>query len=139
VKATPRLDTTSRFDGQRGPNGFRLCRQCGTECDSKRKTYCSKQCVSLWKLERWPSVQRRAVGERDRGKCETCPAVVQVDAYPHQWEMDHRIPLAEGGSNKLDNLRTLCIPCHRKATAELAGRRAKRARRRRTRTRRSAA
>jgi N6-adenosine-specific RNA methylase IME4/5-methylcytosine-specific restriction endonuclease McrA len=129
MASTPRLDTTSKYDGQTGPRGFRLCRQCGNECDSNRKTYCSKQCVALWKLERWPSVQRRAVGKRDRGKCEICPTVVDVSAYPHQWEMDHRIPLAEGGTNALDNLRTLCIPCHRRVTKELAGRlaRAKRA------------
>jgi 5-methylcytosine-specific restriction protein A len=201
VKATPRLDTTSRFDGQRGPNGFRLCRQCGTECDSKRKTFCAQPCVEQWKLERWPAVQRCAVEERDRGVCQRCGLCIgriedrakalhkrlarltygrrwpqsapeqaerdlaraernasrlgralarygvryqfrrrgYVSHVPHLWEMDHKVPLAEGGTNALDNLRTLCIPCHRKVTAELAGRRAKRARRRRTRTRRSAA
>lgn len=43
------------------------------------------------------------------------------------WEADHVVPVAEGGGGcGLDNLRTLCIPCHRAATAELAGRRAHR-------------
>jgi 5-methylcytosine-specific restriction protein A len=41
------------------------------------------------------------------------------------WEMDHTIPVIEGGGScGLENLRTLCWACHRKATAELAARRA---------------
>jgi 5-methylcytosine-specific restriction endonuclease McrA len=182
---TPRLDTSSRFDGQRGPNGFSLCRQCGDECDNKRQTYCSPACVAQWKLERWPTVQRRHVWERDGGVCRSCgfnvkrferrarwisdrlgarsfnisrlhgPAwtrefnaikrngarlercVVRVVAryrfkahranwLPHFWEMDHCVPLAEGGTNELENLRVLCVPCHRAETKALAGRLAQR-------------
>ena len=41
------------------------------------------------------------------------------------WDMDHVIPVEEGGGEcGLDGLRTLCIPCHRKVTAEQARRRA---------------
>lgn len=40
------------------------------------------------------------------------------------WEADHTIPLIEGGSLSLDNLRTLCLRCHRQATRQLAARRA---------------
>ena len=32
------------------------------------------------------------------------------------WDMDHRVPLWRGGVNELNNLRTMCIPCHRVAT-----------------------
>jgi 5-methylcytosine-specific restriction enzyme A len=39
------------------------------------------------------------------------------------WEADHRVPVVEGGDSSLENMRTLCIPCHRIATRELAGRR----------------
>lgn len=42
------------------------------------------------------------------------------------WEADHILPLVEGGSHALDNLRVLCVPCHVKVTSELAGRIAKR-------------
>lgn len=39
------------------------------------------------------------------------------------WDADHIIPVAEGGLKLgLDNLRTLCHPCHKKETAALAGR-----------------
>jgi len=45
------------------------------------------------------------------------------------WEADHVVPVVEGGGGcGLDNLRTLCIPCHREATAALSGRRAHRRR-----------
>lgn len=41
------------------------------------------------------------------------------------WDMDHNKPVVEGGGEcGLDNLRTLCIPCHKKATKDLAARRA---------------
>lgn len=41
------------------------------------------------------------------------------------WDADHITPVVEGGGEcDLDNLRTLCHPCHKVSTAELAGRRA---------------
>lgn len=39
------------------------------------------------------------------------------------WEADHITPLIEGGTHTGDNLRTLCIWCHREETAALARRR----------------
>lgn len=46
--------------------------------------------------------------------------------YRRLWEMDHRIPVIEGGGGcGLENLRTLCWACHKTATAALAARRAK--------------
>lgn len=51
---------------------------------------------------------------------------------PHRitlWDMDHIVPVVEGGGEcGLDNLRTLCPPCHKRVTAELAARRAERRR-----------
>lgn len=44
------------------------------------------------------------------------------------WEADHIVPLVNGGTNDLSNYRTLCIPCHRRVTAELARSRSKRGR-----------
>jgi len=43
----------------------------------------------------------------------------------HYWEMDHIQAVIEGGGLcGLDNLRTLCIPCHHEETRQLARRRA---------------
>lgn len=42
------------------------------------------------------------------------------------WQADHINPVVEGGGQcGLDNLRTLCLRCHKGATAELAARRAR--------------
>ena len=39
------------------------------------------------------------------------------------WDADHVIPVAEGGGQcDLDNLRTLCLLCHRDETARLRAR-----------------
>lgn len=41
------------------------------------------------------------------------------------WDADHIVPVVEGGGEcDLDNYRTLCIPCHKQVTKELAARRA---------------
>jgi 5-methylcytosine-specific restriction endonuclease McrA len=39
------------------------------------------------------------------------------------WEADHILPVVEGGDSNLENIRTLCIPCHRGETWELRRRR----------------
>ena len=44
--------------------------------------------------------------------------------FRSMWEADHQIPRVRGGSNELNNLRTLCQPCHKQLTAELAAQRA---------------
>src|SRR3990172_7369543 len=40
------------------------------------------------------------------------------------WQADHIVPRVLGGTNALENLRTLCILCHKRVTAELAASRA---------------
>lgn len=42
------------------------------------------------------------------------------------WEADHIVPRSEGGVNHASNLRTLCIWCHLRETAELRRRTARR-------------
>ncbi len=48
------------------------------------------------------------------------------------WECDHIVPVVEGGGEcGLENLRTLCVPCHNTQTAQLLSRRATQLRRER--------
>ena len=43
-----------------------------------------------------------------------------ITARRSLWDADHILPVAEGGGQcDLDNLRTLCLPCHREVTAQL--------------------
>ena len=149
----------------KGPNGRPLCRQCGQEIPKgRRRTFCSEACVDQWRVRTDPGYARYRVFERDHGICARCgvdtvevkrmfdglakqlgwsaPLAVALrsltgDRHRTLWDMDHIVPVVEGGGEcDLDNLRTLCIWCHKRVTAELAARRAEeRRRQKRTRTR----
>jgi 5-methylcytosine-specific restriction enzyme A len=116
----------------------------------RRRTFCSDACVHEWRLRSSGSYLRECVFERDRGVCASCKAdthrarrrimrlpfaermrelrALQSRGVIHRgrkswWEADHIVPVVEGGDSNLDNLRTLCIPCHREATRALRERR----------------
>ena len=100
------------------------------------------------KLRTDPSYLRDLVFERDGGICARCGVDCaaellklkvsrgrkRLDAWsqwglkPGQrsslWDADHIAPVVEGGGEcDLENIRTLCIRCHREVTAELRQRR----------------
>jgi len=129
-----------------GPNGLPLCRWCELEILAKRRrTFCSDYCVHQWRLRTDPGYLRDQVFARDRGVCDLCQAdtvaiynalkrargaarvaglslygMKTISARRSLWDADHIKPVAEGGGQcDLDNLRTLCLPCHREVTAEL--------------------
>ena len=113
----------------------------------RRRTFCSEYCVTEWRMRSDPGFLRERVFQRDRGICAAC-GTDTVAAYNHLrrtrktgrerllaswglnkltrrslWDADHIIPVAEGGGAcDLSNLRTLCLRCHRVATAELRAR-----------------
>jgi len=56
-----------------------------------------------------------------RRSSETAPAL-EAGITPRRslWDADHIIPVVEGGGEcDLENIRTLCLRCHRVATAQL--------------------
>lgn len=133
----------------KGPNGRALCRWCGLEVPKGRLTFCSEWCVNQWRLRSDPGYLRERVFKRDRGVCAGCGLDTQAEwrrirrlPYARRrlvlaewgirgrrrtslWDADHIVPVVEGGGEcDLDNLRTLCLKCHRQATAELRRRRA---------------
>ena len=132
-----------------GPNGLPLCRWCDFEILAKRRrTFCSDYCVHQWRLRTDPGYLRDQVFARDCGICAICnidsiaaynalkrargPAraaglrlygMSTITARRSLWDADHIRPVAEGGGQcDLDNLRTLCLLCHREATAALRAR-----------------
>jgi 5-methylcytosine-specific restriction protein A len=134
----------SRSTIARGPNGRGLCRWCALEVPRGRFTFCSAWCVHEWKLRTQPGYLREQVFLRDRGICALCGtdtaaalrllrrsrggnrAALMVHWKPGSrrraslWDADHILPVAEGGGEcDLENLRTLCLVCHRAATAAL--------------------
>lgn len=130
----------------KGPHGLSLCRWCDLEILAKRRrTFCSDYCVHQWRLRTDPGYLRDQVFARDRGICAVC-RIDAVGAYGalkrargsaraaglrlygmkniasrrSLWDADHIRPVAEGGGQcDLDNLRTLCLLCHREAPARL--------------------
>lgn len=127
----------------RGPSGRFLCRWCALEVRPKRRTFCSDWCVHEWRLRTDPAYLRDCVYQRDRGVCAKCH-VDTVAAWNHirklrrgkralamrdwgappnrssLWDADHIVPVVLGGGQcDLSNMRTLCLRCHRQATAAL--------------------
>ena len=126
------------------------CRWCGEaivhragarrgEPDRRRRWH--PACVDVYNQSD-PREARRRVRKRDRGRCASCG----LDTYglrrqirgrgsfrklrergfkPRKslWELDHIVPLVDGGSHDLGNLQTLCTPCHKRKTAREAGER----------------
>lgn len=131
----------------KGPNGRSLCRYCHEEVPKGRSSWCSKEC---YKLGDWGAA-RHEVWKRDRGVCALCgldchklasvlrkanhrekfemlrdtPLEWVAHRYGVLYEVDHILPKHLGGTHDLDNLRTLCVPCHKRVTAEQAAARAK--------------
>jgi len=129
---------------ERGPGGRALCRWCRTEVSGGRRTFCSESCVHEWKLRTDPGYLREQVFARDRGMCAQCGVDtialrrdmrkldyaarrlflkkwnVRENSRKSLWDADHVLPVAEGGGQcDLSNMRTLCLLCHREATARL--------------------
>jgi 5-methylcytosine-specific restriction endonuclease McrA len=140
---------TIRFsDAPRG-----TCRWCGEPIlhdsgekigEPNRRRRWHPACVDVYNQSD-PREARRLVRKRDRGRCAEC----RVDTHKIRrevagrgrakklrslgykirgslWELDHVVPLIDGGSHELSNLQTLCTPCHKKKTAEEARCRAQR-------------
>lgn len=131
----------------KGPNGRALCRWCALEVPARRRTFCSAWCVHEWRLRSDPGYLREHVFLRDRGRCALCgvdTAMAFLELKRARganrrtllsywglkglsrrtlWDADHILPVAEGGGEcDLENIRTLCLRCHRSATQELRAR-----------------
>jgi 5-methylcytosine-specific restriction enzyme A len=131
----------------KGSNGRGLCRWCALEVPPRRFTFCSDYCVHEWRLRTNPAYVREQVFLRDKGICALCRTDT-IKAYrvlkrsgglrreellAHWglkrinrrtlWDADHILPVAEGGGEcDLENIRTLCLRCHRLSTLELRAR-----------------
>jgi 5-methylcytosine-specific restriction endonuclease McrA len=67
--------------------------------------------------KRLPARIRWRVLERAGGRCELCGAAVGTPGVT--LTVDHIIPLSQGGSNALSNLRALCAECNNGKGREL--------------------
>ena len=119
----------------KGQTGRPLCRWCNLEVPPRRFTFCSAWCVHEWRLRTDPGYLREQVFLRDRGVCALCGSDTNRRrellarwglkrlTRKTLWDADHIVPVAEGGGEcDLENLRTLCLICHRRQTQELRSR-----------------
>ena len=58
-------------------------------------------------IPNWQVIRRRAL-DRDGWRCRDCGKAGRLEVH-------HVSPLVRGGSNALENLRTLCVGCHKAA------------------------
>jgi 5-methylcytosine-specific restriction endonuclease McrA len=132
-----------------------VCRWCGDPIvhekgekrgEPNRRRRWHQACVDEYNRSD-PREARRMVRKRDRGHCASCG----LDTYalkrstrgkgshrklrelgfkPRKslWELDHVVPLIDGGTHEAGNLQTLCTPCHKRKTAAEASRRGDRRR-----------
>lgn len=61
---------------------------------------------------------REQVLQRDKYLCQVC---LSLDRLTEAQEVDHILPLAKGGTDKPDNLQSICTPCHKAKTANEGG------------------
>ncbi|MFI5346989.1 MAG: hypothetical protein ACHQ51_11505 [Elusimicrobiota bacterium] len=93
------------------------CGWCGMPLPDGRRTWCRGACSTrFWNNHWWPRA-RRAVRRRDKYRCVSCGKAGKL-------EVNHRIPCrgAHGMlscAHHLDNLETLCVPCHRAHTSTI--------------------
>jgi hypothetical protein len=126
------------------PRGKRIpCRWCGGEVPNRRRTFCSPACVHQWRLRTDRGYLREQVFARDRGVCAACGLDTEAlrkdkrkldwatrrqfekdwGRRRNLWDADHIVPVVRGGGEcDLSNMRTLCLKCHRAATAALRAR-----------------
>lgn len=146
-------DPTGRFRQPRGrgPNGRRLCRWCHQEVPAGRRSRCSAVCAHSYDMRVSASYRRQWVWRRDHGVCSLCgldtdklKRILRCAKWGGReevlallgngrrfvvaWEADHIHPRYLGGSDELDNLRTLCVECHKAVSRQQAGERAARLR-----------
>lgn len=92
------------------------CTWCGNSVKPPKACWCSQDCVHAFKAVSCIAHQRRIVIDRDGDSCASCGSV-------GPFELDHVIPVAEGGGVcGPDNLRLLCLACHKRESRNLSQR-----------------
>lgn len=98
------------------------CAYCGRPTGNMHKRFCTRECARLLNLEGQALENRVRLWNRDGGKCALCGTNTDIywRCFKHArgydeawvWEIDHIQPRSEGGTDEMENLRTLCIKCH---------------------------
>ena len=71
-RVNPRAGRVDPKHLPQGPDGRALCRACGVEVPSRRRTFCSASCADDWSVRNNPGLMRKRVFQRDKGVCAIC-------------------------------------------------------------------
>ena len=99
-------------------DAWRECRVCGKALPTFRhKRFCSPECSEeFWGTRNWQMLKMR-VHKRDDWTCQICGKRKTYSFSANH--ADHIIPVADGGDEwDPENIRTLCVPCHKAVTKE---------------------
>jgi 5-methylcytosine-specific restriction endonuclease McrA len=110
----------NRIGWPRGKNNRRLCKWCRTEVPPRCSSFCSTPCREAFSwVWSWGAVTAY-VKHRDSHTCVRCGTTDPPkpeggrgwNSRTDPWDVDHIVPVADGGTDDPANLRLLCIPCH---------------------------
>jgi 5-methylcytosine-specific restriction endonuclease McrA len=63
-----------------------------------------------------PHEARKYVFDRNGYQCQSCH---EIELSAKKLQIDHIVPLAQGGTNDISNLQTLCAKCNREKSAKI--------------------
>lgn len=101
------------------------CLRCGADLSHKKShaIYCSKTCKSMdhtfkhrGRTRMVGTARRAEIIRRDGSACYICGKHLAAK----QVELDHLIPVAQGGSSDPVNLAVACLPCNRSRGARMS-------------------
>ena len=112
------LSDLNRIENRIKERDLEICQVCGLNCRALKEL-----------LGRLRSVKHGYYDPDRRGYYGVYEEVIlrnlRLGTRCHRyWEIDHIVPVAEGGSNAHENLQTICLWCHRANTADQARRKA---------------
>jgi hypothetical protein len=110
-----------------------ICADCGLDTEKLRKDLETEMvaCQRPWGIESKEAFEERAV-RLGRLRARTTDLEARgfskcfrdewhsIRLLASLWEADHITPRVLGGEHALENMRTLCCPCHKAATKRLA-------------------
>lgn len=143
MKRAKRYMSSADLPYLKDENGKPLCRWCKGAVMPPRRSWCSDECVHEFLIRSGAESLRRAVYKRDKGICKQCGGdtdkilrvtsrtdnndIWQVfrsmgfnrDRFQSLWEADHILEVSAGGETSLENIQTLCVPCHKAKTKQM--------------------
>lgn len=111
------------FERDRG-----VCKRCGLNTEHLRQAI---TWYYTWLLNRYRLLTGSTFAASVEAKTEL-HAFIKALSIPHHlalrhdlWQAHHRVAVIDGGDHRIEDLETVCLPCHKKETALLARRLAK--------------